>query len=172
MKYIALARVYAERASVKIVGWCLMSNHVHLAVIPRAVDSLALMFRTFHSTYSHLYQQRRGTTGHLFQARFHSFPAEDEATALEVIRYIELNPVRSGIARRAQHFPYCSARSRVLGTVDPLMRESWSPTSEIKNWDKWLHEMVAAEACDLRAHLIRLETLQGGRRGDGSGTVP
>jgi putative transposase len=166
MEYLALAKIHADRGGVRIAGWCLMGNHIHFAAIPEAPLSLARMFGPFHSSYSRRYQSHRRTKGHLFEARFYSAAIDDDA-ALEVVRYIELNPVRAGLVPRAQDYLYSSARGRVFGVEDPLVDRAWAPALEIGDWSAWLHEMVADHVGDFRAHLIRAHTL----RGDSSVTV-
>jgi len=39
-------------AGVQVLAWCLMSNHVHLVVVPERADSLAVLFRRVHGAYA------------------------------------------------------------------------------------------------------------------------
>jgi hypothetical protein len=49
--------------------------------------------------------------GHLFQDRFKSEPIEDERYLLAVIRYIHNNPVKAGIAKKAEQYKWSSYSS-------------------------------------------------------------
>jgi REP-associated tyrosine transposase len=96
--FCALAADGVARFGHRIHAYCLMSNHVHLAVgvgdtpVSRIVQNLA--FR-----YTRAFNRRTGRTGHLFQGRFRSVLVDRDAYLLELVRYIHLNPVRAGLTR-------------------------------------------------------------------------
>jgi putative transposase len=46
----------------------------------------------------------------------------DEPHALAAARYIELNPVRAGLAARPEDWPWSSARAHLTGRADGLTR--------------------------------------------------
>jgi putative transposase len=56
----------------ELLGWCWLSNHVHLIVVPQAQDSLARLIRRVHSTYAQDFNRRRGRGGHVWRSRFYS----------------------------------------------------------------------------------------------------
>jgi putative transposase len=63
---------------------------------------------------------REGWTGYLWQGRFASFPM-DYRYLRACVRYVGLNPVRSGICTRAIDWPWSSVRAHVTGLPDPLL---------------------------------------------------
>jgi putative transposase len=67
---------------------------------------------------------RDGVRGHLPQERFHSFPIQDDQHLLTVVRYVERNPVRARLVRRAEDDPWSSARAHVTGHPDQLVSPS------------------------------------------------
>ena len=85
-----------ERFGHRIHAYCLMPNHVHLAIrvgqmpASRVVQNLA--FR-----YARVFNRRVGRDGHLFQGRFRSILVDGNSYLLELVRYIHLNPVRAGL---------------------------------------------------------------------------
>ena len=95
--YKALLAEFCAKAEVEVLAWCLMPNHVHLVLVPSDKDGLRRALGETHRRYSKLINQREGWRGHLWQERFHSF-AMDEDHLIEAVRYIELNPVRAGLA--------------------------------------------------------------------------
>jgi len=76
IRYLHLLREYSRRYESRILGWCLMTNHVHLIVIPGTPESLALTLRQTHSNYSIELNRDQGWVGHLWQNRFFSCPLD------------------------------------------------------------------------------------------------
>ena len=107
--YLELLARHAAERSVHILGYCLMTNHIHLIAIPGQDEALSLMMQCLQSEYAISLNQRQGQRGHLWQGRFHSCVVEHERlwTAL---RYVELNPVRAGISVQATHYKWSSAK--------------------------------------------------------------
>ena len=106
--YLALLKKQADRFGLKILGYCLMTNHVHLLATPGRDDSLAKAIGRTHYLYSQYINTRHGRSGHLWQNRFFSCALDDEHlwTALA---YIERNPVRTKAVRFAWEYTWSSA---------------------------------------------------------------
>jgi len=105
--YLQLLREHCGRHAVRIAGYCLMSNHVHLLAIPHSVRGLANALGRAHTDYARWHNVRLGDPGHVWQNRFYSCPP-DERHRWEALRYLELNPVRAGLAGRATDWPWSS----------------------------------------------------------------
>ncbi|MBZ5579217.1 MAG: transposase [Acidobacteriia bacterium] len=63
--YLRLLRDNLADAPVRLLGWCLMTNHVHLIVLPEEADSLGVLLRRVHGRYAQYFNVRAGRTGHL-----------------------------------------------------------------------------------------------------------
>lgn len=70
--YLGLLERNCGDAGVRVLAYCLMSNHVHLVVVPERADSLAVLFRRVHGGYAQALNAGLGRTGHLWQNRFYS----------------------------------------------------------------------------------------------------
>jgi len=70
------------------------------------------------------------------KGRFASFVMDNDHLPAAA-RYIELNPVRAKIVRKAHRYPYSSARSHVQGRADPLVCDS-PLTRMVDDWAKFL----------------------------------
>ena len=118
LTYLRLLRENLSDARARILGFCLMSNHLHLIAVPEHEDSLAVLLRRVHGRYAQYYNIRSGRTGHLWQNRFFAcaLDAEHLWTALA---YTERNPVRAGLVPRAGEYPWSSAAAHLAGT-DPF----------------------------------------------------
>ncbi len=150
--YIALVAKAKTKAKAAIWAYCLMPNHVHLIVVPEHKDSLVELFSDAHRRYTRLINRRQGWQGHLWQERFHSSPM-DEHHLLATVRYTELNPVRAGLCRNPEDWPWSSVHAHLRRKDDALV--SVNPMLErIHNWSDYL----ATEESD--ATLDRIRKLQ------------
>lgn len=110
--YMALLTKAMGRFGWLVHSYCLMSNHVHLLVeTPQA--NLSTGMQWIHGRYAEHVNQRHGHEGHAFDRRFHSVLVERESHLLEAVRYISMNPVRAGICRRPEAFPWSSYRELI-----------------------------------------------------------
>jgi putative transposase len=112
--YLDLLRRNRREFGLRIWAYCLMNNHVHLLAVPEREDSLARTLGRTHSDYARYWNARRNSCGHVWQARFYSCPLEDEQVAT-VVRYVETNPVRAGLAEDAESWRWSSASARISG---------------------------------------------------------
>lgn len=152
--YLELLREQCEKHGVRVLGYCLMSNHVHLVVIPAREDSMQLAVGRTHFIYTQQVNRRHGQSGHLWQGRFYSCPMDDAHT-VAAMRYVERNPVRAKLARVPWSYRWSSAaahtgRPDATGLLD---LKAWSGLLSGVNWKETLKggddkEMLAA----LRLH--------------------
>jgi REP element-mobilizing transposase RayT len=75
--YLKLLRGNIENYEISLLGYCLMSNHVHLIAVPTLPDGLALAFRNAHGRYAAYWNAIHGASGHAWQGRFYSCPLDD-----------------------------------------------------------------------------------------------
>jgi putative transposase len=103
-------RVVAEQAQQRewaCHAYCLMDNHFHLLLQAPAGDISAGM-KLIGARYAFMFNRAHQRVGHLFQSRFGAVVVDDQAHALELARYIALNPVRAGIVDRPELWPWSS----------------------------------------------------------------
>jgi putative transposase len=86
-----------------------MTNHVHIIAVPESEDTLERVFRKAHSEYARKFNRKYELRGYLWQDRFFSCPL-DEPHYWAAIRYVERNPIRAGMVRRAEDYRWSSAR--------------------------------------------------------------
>ena len=113
-----------------------MPNHVHLILVPNDPDGLRRALGEAHRRYTRRINAREGWTGHLWQERFHSFPM-DEPHLLAAARYVELNPVRAGLARGVRDWRWSSARAHLAGRDDRLV-EVGPLLERVDDWREFL----------------------------------
>src|SRR5688572_16557667 len=89
-----------EMTGMRVLCYCLMPDHWHLVLWPRRDGELSEFMRWLTVTHTRRWHAAAGTSGsgHLYQGRFKSFPVQADAQSLvPVIRFVESNPVRSGL---------------------------------------------------------------------------
>ena len=70
--YLDWLKAYCDEHAVAILGYCLMTNHVHLVVVPDSDDGLQRALKPLHMRYAQHVNRSRGWRGHLWQGRFFS----------------------------------------------------------------------------------------------------
>jgi putative transposase len=106
--YLRLLGEFANRCGCSIHAYCLMTNHVHLFLTPHGTESCAQLMKNVSQHFSQYINRKQGRTGTLWEGRFRSCLVADERYSLACYRYIELNPVRAGIAARLNEYPWSS----------------------------------------------------------------
>jgi len=116
--YQAFERVLAEavtrQSSVRLCAYCLMPNHFHLVLWPRADGELSRFMQWLTMTHTQRWHAHRHSTGRgrIYQSRFKSFAIQKDWHFLSVCRYVERNARRAKLVRRAQDWPYSSLAAR------------------------------------------------------------
>ncbi|MEE8271407.1 MAG: transposase [Alphaproteobacteria bacterium] len=140
--YLGWLREYADRYEVEILAYCLMTNHIHLVVIPATAEALHRALKPLHMRYAQRVNRTRGWTGHLWQGRFFS-SALDEDYFWAAVRYVERNPVRAAVVRKAEDYRWSSAAAHCGLRPDPVLTRapSWRRQFErVGDWAAWLAE--------------------------------
>ena len=112
--FISLLERYKAVCGYQLYAYCLMGNHVHLLL---KVDDEApeQIFRRICTAFVSRYNFKYERVGHLLQDRYKSEPVEDDGYFFTVLRYILNNPVKAGFCKRAENYPYSSAKEYILG---------------------------------------------------------
>ncbi len=85
------------RFGVRLFAYCLMGNHVHLAVETGRVP-LSRLMKSLQTAYAQYFNRRHRRVGPLFQGRYKAFLVDREKYFLALVRYIHFNPVKAGLA--------------------------------------------------------------------------
>jgi len=150
--YLRLLRQHARVNRLRVLAYCLMTNHAHIVAVPEHDASLANTFRHAHARFAQYWNtlfSRDGfhRDGHLWQNRYYSCPVED-AALWRVIAYVERNPLRARLVRRAGEYLWSSAPAHVSGH-DPaglLDMAWWAECWEPAEWRAILAEGAPEEA--------------------------
>ena len=123
--YLDLLKREAEYHRLRILAYCLMTNHLHLVAVPETERSMSGALRHTHGRFAQHWNTVQRSVGHMWQNRYYSC-ALQPARVWPVIRYVELNPVRAAIVQEAAAYPWSSANAHATGH-DPseLLDMNW-----------------------------------------------
>lgn len=113
-----------KKSELKIYGWCIMGNHVHL-LMEEDNEDISITMKRIGVSYAGFYNMKYKTVGHLFQDRYKSEEIETNEYLLGAIRYIHQNPVKAGIVKTADEWEWSSCREYYSKqSVPPLLLNS------------------------------------------------
>jgi REP element-mobilizing transposase RayT len=124
-RFYLLLQEGVERFEHHIHAFCLMTNHVHLAVQVGEVP-LSKVMQNVSFRYTRWVNWRKSRTGHLFQGRYKAFLIDTDEYLLQLVRYIHLNPVRAGLVTSPGDYPWSSQRAYIGKEVLPWLTTDWT----------------------------------------------
>jgi len=148
LDFIAFENVLAEgieRFSMRVCGYCIMSNHWHLILWPADDGVLSDFMHWVTGTHSKRWHTAHGTNGmgHLYQGPYKSFPIQSNWRYLKALQYIEANPLKAGIVETAGSWQWSSFTQRQQGgkpfALDP------GPVSIPNNWAEIVNSVQPEE---------------------------
>ena len=137
-----------------IIAYCLMPNHFHLLVCPHD-DELSRRMQRFSISYTKAMNKRYDRVGSLFQGQFQAVLVDRNEYLLHLSRYLHLNPVEAGLAKRPVDWEFSSYRDYIglrQGTLPmPDIILSQFPTP--KEYQEFV-ESYKLNDRDIVAHLL------------------
>lgn len=161
-KYIGLLKKYSRERDTRILAYCLMTNHVHLLIKPKENDSLYKMMQGVTLCYTQYANRKYNRTGRLWESRYHSCIVDKDSYLWAVARYIETNPIRARMVKKAEDYAYASALAHIMGKPDDLLNEELIAETQRKDYREFIRETNAEKDRDL----IRYHTRTGKPLGD------
>ena len=118
--FLDLLAAARARHPVKLLAFCLMPNHFHLVLQPTHSAAISPFMQWWMTSHVRRYHRHYHSHGHVWQGRFKSFPIQQDAHLLTVVRYVLQNPVRAHLVDRAPEWPWSSLRFPQLLDPSPL----------------------------------------------------
>ena len=162
--FLDLLAGYSLQYGLSLWGYCLMSNHFHLVAVPRREDAAAKALGRLESDYARFLNVRRRTSGHLWQARYHSV-AMEPAHCWRALAYIERNPVRAGMTSAAADYPWSSAAARMGSVMVPAWLDL-GPWSQRWTRTDWLCMLADGSVDEITRVELQEATFSGRPMGD------
>jgi REP-associated tyrosine transposase len=108
--YLDRLEHYRAKFHLRIYAYCLMPNHVHL-LLESGSEPLSKFMQGLQQSYTQYFNRSYRKVGHLFQGRYRAIICDKDKYLLALLRYIHLNPVRAGLAKRPEGYVYSGHRS-------------------------------------------------------------
>lgn len=121
--FVELLQESTELWNVRVAAYCLMTNHYHI-LMQTPDGNIARSMRHVNGVYTQRFNRRHLCDGQLFRGRYKSIVVSGDSYLLQLVRYIHRNPVRAGVARKPEEYPWSSHRGYL---------------SVAKKWE-WLHK--------------------------------
>jgi putative transposase len=106
----ALLHFDAERYC--LLAWVIMPNHVHTVIQVLPGYGLGQIIKSWKAYTANWINKQFGTSGAVWQPDYFDRVMRSEEHFHRTVAYIEYNPVKAGLVRRAQDWPYGSASAR------------------------------------------------------------
>ncbi|MGM0396432.1 MAG: transposase [Bacillota bacterium] len=104
--YLSLIEIKIEE-EVRVVGFCIMDNHVHL-IIKGKLEDIAASMKRINTSFAMRINRSLDRVGHVFQDRYKSEIINNEAHLISAVRYVHNNPVNAGITKNPQQYDWSS----------------------------------------------------------------
>ena len=98
----------ARKYEVDVHAYVLMTNHFHVLATPNTEHGLPLLMQAVGRRYVRHFNRQQGRTGTLWEGRYRSTLIQADRHLLACMAYMDLNPVRAGLAARAADYPWSS----------------------------------------------------------------
>jgi putative transposase len=123
--YLGLLNELAPRFACSVHAYVLMTNHVHILLTAETASGPSTLMQHLGQRYVQHFNRRHQRTGPLWESRFRSNPVDRGIYLFRCHRYIELNPVRAGMAM--QPWEYAWSSYRFNAGLDPSIALSPHP---------------------------------------------
>lgn len=153
--FMALLDDACARVPMRVMAYCLMPNHFHMAVWPLHDGDMGRWMAWLLTTHATRYNAHYKRSGHVWQGRYKSFPVQQDGSLVQVCKYIERNPIRAGLVERADDWRWSSAKhwkgpdsvSVAEKGSDPFLKPApgapgWltsGPVARPADWLRWVH---------------------------------
>lgn len=170
--YLDTLKEWKSKLDCRIYAYCLMTNHVHLVIEPGSkTENLGMLMKHVAGRYTRYINKKESRTGTVWEGRYKSSPIDKNNYLPACCRYIEMNPVRAGIAPTPENYPWSS-----YGAKTGLADHHWldydpfylalgkNKKTRQKQYCQWISETVSDEESELIRQAARRNQLTGGTR--------
>lgn len=154
--FICLLAEAKKHAPMRVLSATVMRNHFHLVLWPEfGVQLPAYMMWLMNAQIRRLQKRHRTVgLGHVYQDRYKNFLVEGDAHLYRVLRYVEANPLRASIVKRAEDYEWSSLSQRLTPDGREYLSE-W-PVPRPSNWMTYVNEGIGTdELAELRLSVQR-----------------
>ncbi|WP_010583945.1 transposase [Schlesneria paludicola] len=135
--FVKLMREAHDKVPMRLVGYCLMTNHFHLVLWPHGDGDLSRWMQWLMTSHVRRYHLHYDGSGHVWQGRFKAFPIQADDHFLTVLRYVERNPLRANLVERSQDWEWSSLNPTARSGPEGLLSEG--PVTKSDQWTRFVN---------------------------------
>lgn len=153
-----------EKSQASLHAFVLMTNHVHLLATGHQTGSISRLVQSIGRRYARYVNRAYRRTGTLFEGRFKSTLVDTESYLFTCMRYIELNPVRAGLAHAPIEYGWSSFPQNATGSPAWMLtpHESYSDLGcDVESRARAYRALFATPLNDADLETIRRATAKG-----------
>lgn len=103
-------RQLEQGSSVKLLAFCIMSNHAHLVIAPESIADMSAYMKRINTAYAMYYNDRLKRVGYVFRDRYRSEAIRSERQLEYCVAYVHNNPLKAGLVSDAEQYDFSSFR--------------------------------------------------------------
>ena len=134
--YIKIMYQLTQEQKIKIIGYCIMSNHAHMLIETEEINELSKYMQRLNTKYGKYYNKKYNRVGYVFRDRYRAQGIYTEKFLYNCLRYIYNNPVKAGICKNAEDYPYSNYKK-----IDGELNEDYT-FIDIEDNDKNIGEII------------------------------
>ena len=137
--YLKWLEKYSLECGCTIHAYCLMSNHVHLLIVPKYNYSLAKTMQKLSLRFTQHINKKYKRTGRLWECRFYSALVDKESYFWSIGRYIERNPIRAKMVSKPAEYKWSSAKANITGKEVGFIKPIWQDDADREEYITFLN---------------------------------
>lgn len=140
-----------EQSGMAILAFVIMPNHWHFVFYPQTDGALSQFMSWLTNTHVKRWQSAHDVVGmgHVYQNSFKVFPVQTDGYCLNVIRYVESNPLRAKLVKRAEEWRWSSLWIRENGTAKQKKLLAEWPIEKPTSYLKFVNEVIPTAEIDV-----------------------
>ena len=156
-EFLSILEESLKFVPMRILAYCLMPNHWHLVLYPRADGDLVKFLQRVTLTHTQRYHAKTRTVGygHVYQGRYKSLLVQSGSHFLALVRYVERNAKRAGLVKKAEEWPWSSVHVRLYGKAEQKKMLSPWPTPEPADYVPGLNRSPGREEVEKIRYAIQ-----------------
>ena len=137
-----------EDTDIKMLAYCIMSNHAHFLIYSEKIENLSKFMQKLNTSYSNFYNKEKNRVGYVFRDRYYSKEIMNEKQLYNCLKYIHNNPVKANIVREMNEYKY-SSYNEFVGEKEVITEESikilFGSAENYMEQFKWIHKNYSDE---------------------------